>query len=273
MSLNGFGAANPKDQLEQMRHFRDTSGLRSVPDPIPPCGIWLLASRINHSCLENCHRRFIGDMQIIRAAQDLPANTELVFNYAQFHRSDADWNTQRLFERWSFVCTCTLCMARKGTSESTVQARLDILTEFHPAILQYDIEVLHQIHRRWEDTLSAAEAGTIRPFLMSIYSSSAEAARCASMEDRIQWAVKALEAGGYELHLPPPHQRGGNSEVVMRQWGASGKVVTMTLITLYKAYAKTAPEVCPSILRILRTAYLIEKGEDETFLKWLRENS
>jgi len=42
-------------------------------------GIWIISSYINHSCISNCRRSFIGDMQIIRATQDLHADTELVF--------------------------------------------------------------------------------------------------------------------------------------------------------------------------------------------------
>lgn len=36
------------------------------------CGVWVLAARINHSCIGNCSRSFIGDMQIIHATCDLP---------------------------------------------------------------------------------------------------------------------------------------------------------------------------------------------------------
>lgn len=45
------------------------------------CGVWPLASYINHSCYSNVRRSFIGDMMIVRATQDLIANTELVFWY------------------------------------------------------------------------------------------------------------------------------------------------------------------------------------------------
>jgi SET domain-containing protein len=43
------------------------------------CGVWPLASYINHSCFSNVRRSFIGDMMIVRATQDLRANTELLF--------------------------------------------------------------------------------------------------------------------------------------------------------------------------------------------------
>jgi hypothetical protein len=43
------------------------------------CGVSPLASYINHSCYSNVRRSFIGDMMIVRAIQDLFANTELDF--------------------------------------------------------------------------------------------------------------------------------------------------------------------------------------------------
>ncbi|KAK7972530.1 hypothetical protein PG988_006664 [Apiospora saccharicola] len=45
------------------------------------CGLWMLGSRINHSCMANCRRSFIGDMLIIRAIKELQKGSELVFNY------------------------------------------------------------------------------------------------------------------------------------------------------------------------------------------------
>lgn len=58
--------------------------LKSLADgaqhqPPEASGVWILASYINHSCLGNCCRSFIGAMQIVRATEDLPPGTELVF--------------------------------------------------------------------------------------------------------------------------------------------------------------------------------------------------
>jgi hypothetical protein len=46
-------------------------------------GIWLKASKVNHSCMANCKRSFIRDLQIIRVTQDILANTELFFWYRE----------------------------------------------------------------------------------------------------------------------------------------------------------------------------------------------
>ncbi|PGH18369.1 hypothetical protein AJ79_00435 [Helicocarpus griseus UAMH5409] len=43
------------------------------------CGIWPIASYINHSCNSNARGAFIGDMMIVRATRDIAANTEITF--------------------------------------------------------------------------------------------------------------------------------------------------------------------------------------------------
>lgn len=44
-------------------------------------GIWPQASYINHSCLSNARRSFVGDMMIVRASRNLPPDTELTWWY------------------------------------------------------------------------------------------------------------------------------------------------------------------------------------------------
>ena len=54
------------EQQERQKHHHTT-------------GIFLKASLINHSCHNNARRSFIGDMIIVRAAKDIPADTEISF--------------------------------------------------------------------------------------------------------------------------------------------------------------------------------------------------
>jgi hypothetical protein len=44
-------------------------------------GFWRKAAYLNHSCVPNCSRAFIGDMMIIRATCFIPAGTELTHQY------------------------------------------------------------------------------------------------------------------------------------------------------------------------------------------------
>lgn len=41
--------------------------------PLPPTGLWVIPGMINHSCLPNVTRTFVGDVVFVRAACGLPA--------------------------------------------------------------------------------------------------------------------------------------------------------------------------------------------------------
>ncbi|KAF8852316.1 hypothetical protein BDZ45DRAFT_749713 [Acephala macrosclerotiorum] len=64
---------------------------------------------------------FISDMQIIRAARDLPADTELTFSYVTL--ADPPKMNETLLKSWSFQCGCTLCIDNRETSVAVKKQR------------------------------------------------------------------------------------------------------------------------------------------------------
>jgi hypothetical protein len=78
MALNVFGC--PVMTLKSHQDVISNKFLRKEAN-FYSCGIWINASYINHSCLGNVRRSFIGDMMIVRAAKDMAACTELMFPY------------------------------------------------------------------------------------------------------------------------------------------------------------------------------------------------
>ncbi|KAF3941797.1 hypothetical protein ABW19_dt0205906 [Dactylella cylindrospora] len=63
-------------------------------------GFWVLPSYLRHSCIPNAHRTVIGDMMIIRAGGDIPANTKVTINC----RTPSVWN----YADFEFDCTCPI---------------------------------------------------------------------------------------------------------------------------------------------------------------------
>ncbi|RYC81102.1 hypothetical protein BFJ63_vAg16008 [Fusarium oxysporum f. sp. narcissi] len=122
-SLNGFGAPRTSRQsfLQATSGSRDMTGGKDFK--YTTSGIWLLASRINHSCVGNCRRSFIGDMQIVRATRDLLADTELFFCYRLPVPFESYQEAQKGFNNWGFTCDCGLCLRKKATSRSVFQRR------------------------------------------------------------------------------------------------------------------------------------------------------
>jgi hypothetical protein len=125
MSLNVFGC--PVTTLKS--HIEVTSNNFSKQNAnFHSCGIWIKASYINHSCLGNVRRSFIGDMMIVRAAKDLDVGTELMFPY-EAPEGIYTSKTERKFKNWGFVCTCALCEDIKATKSSEVTKRKNLLAQ------------------------------------------------------------------------------------------------------------------------------------------------
>ncbi|KAF1959181.1 hypothetical protein CC80DRAFT_467564 [Byssothecium circinans] len=122
MSLNVFGCP-----LSSLTSHKDIMANKSEkPAEYHSCGIWTQASYINHSCMSNARRSFIGDMMIVRATQDLEAGTEITFWY---HMPDATNlnEMQKNLKPWGFVCDCTICQDAKDTRAAVSSKREDLL--------------------------------------------------------------------------------------------------------------------------------------------------
>ncbi|KAH0267774.1 SET domain-containing protein, partial [Aureobasidium melanogenum] len=79
--------------------------------------LYIQASYMNHSCVENTFRSFIGDMIFIRAINDMSAGTELTTSY--WPATTYEPERRSILRRdWDFECECPLC-----TSE--VQCKAD----------------------------------------------------------------------------------------------------------------------------------------------------
>ncbi|KAI0396784.1 hypothetical protein F5Y17DRAFT_58913 [Xylariaceae sp. FL0594] len=116
--LNCFGSSRFENALYDL----DTT----EHDP-PACGFFLLASRVNHACLENCRRSFVGDVLILRAAQDLPAGTELRYRYLWEGEEPYEERLKALEKIWGFTCTCEACVDRQSTPEHWLAHRQNLL--------------------------------------------------------------------------------------------------------------------------------------------------
>ncbi|KAL1799689.1 hypothetical protein ACET3X_000031 [Alternaria dauci] len=125
MSLNVFGcpltSLNSYNEVTSNTFSKKNSNFHS-------CGIWIKASYINHNCLGNVRRSFIGDMMIVRAAKDLDADTELMFPY---EAPDGIYSpkAERKFKNWGFVCKCALCEDIKATKSSELTKRKNLFDQ------------------------------------------------------------------------------------------------------------------------------------------------
>jgi SET domain len=239
------------------------------------CGIWLQASYINHSCYSNVRRSFLGDMQIIRAAQDIPANTELTFWYQTPINYGYDKRQQKL-QNWGFECKCIMCIEEKKTPEKATKKRKVLLGDLKAAFMAPSGVQLPKIERlltALEQTYKISSARVPRlalwePYLLlaRMYTSQNEWEKCISI------ALKALGSLGFVIkgaEITPSakrsHSNTANASFFVEQWGLVDDRVVDAWVYLWKAYTHVAPQLCGQAEECARTAYRICVGEDVTF--------
>lgn len=80
-----------------------------------------LASYINHSCLPNSYKVFIGDILLLRAIRPIKAGEELTLSYVNLQEQK---RRQYLKKTWGIDCRCPLCAAEASDGSKTVQSRV-----------------------------------------------------------------------------------------------------------------------------------------------------
>ncbi|KAH7066136.1 hypothetical protein BKA63DRAFT_523831 [Paraphoma chrysanthemicola] len=112
MSRNAFGPGN---------QFGD-EGARNAST-----GLWLHAAYINHSCIPNAKKEYIGDLMIVRATCAIKAGEEIFHAYDE--SSDYDTRQAALMTTWGFECGCALCSAEKKDSPEVRSKREELRGE------------------------------------------------------------------------------------------------------------------------------------------------
>ncbi|KAG9750223.1 SET domain-containing protein, partial [Aureobasidium melanogenum] len=120
---NSFGFEADKDRVraDVKRAVRNDSS-----------GVWIYAAHMNHSCLFNSSRGFVGDFIVVRANKDISQGEEITTMYCPI-----DGNFGQLehnLKNWGFSCGCKLCKAEKKCEESRSSLMFEVNTFFksHP---------------------------------------------------------------------------------------------------------------------------------------------
>ncbi|KAL2064031.1 hypothetical protein VTL71DRAFT_4525 [Oculimacula yallundae] len=115
----------PRLSLSLLQEHLSSSSLNPT---LLSTGLWIKSSYINHSCLPNLTRAFIGDMMIIHANSDIPPNTELTHQYLA---PETSYLTRRkkFPLHWDFTCDCLLCSTEATSPDEKHQQRRDLVDQ------------------------------------------------------------------------------------------------------------------------------------------------
>ncbi|KAL8823300.1 MAG: hypothetical protein Q9191_005988 [Dirinaria sp. TL-2023a] len=230
-------------------------------------GLFINASYINHSCYSNVRRSFIGDMMIVRATRNIPADTEITFWYSAPEPKSSYTRTQEKLSNWGFQCACSICKDKKATRKQTVTKRNGLLRDLKDAIGArggLDLAKAERLLAALEKTYSVPASEVPRlalwdPYLLLTRACSANQ----EPEKVIQTAWKVLASLGFIIVRKNPSS--SRSPFHVEQWGLMEDYVVEAWVHLWVAYAQLAPELCEKAQSCARIAYKICVGEDWTF--------
>jgi tetratricopeptide (TPR) repeat protein len=90
-------------------------------------GLWIWAAYINHSCISNAKKEYIGDLMLLRATQPIAAGEEIFHAYDE--SSDYEARQKALMTTWGFECNCALCAVEKVDDPAVRKKRLELVNE------------------------------------------------------------------------------------------------------------------------------------------------
>ncbi|KAJ5436145.1 Tetratricopeptide-like helical [Penicillium cf. griseofulvum] len=261
ISLNSFGSP----ASSRADHIHDACDASRSPEALHNCGIWPYASAINHSCMSNAHRAFIGDMMIIRAAADIPANTELTIWYLL----PAPENQPMDFRHWGFECCCALCADVRATEsrvlDTRVRQRAQIAMALERSSNELSLTRAEMLIERLAETYPHPLEQVLRPglwepltLIAGVYESQKRLDEAAKAVSRALAAVGfVLEGSGLEDGVEGPF--------VVKKWGLAMDNLVVALLILCRSFIEVAPEKAMQVEQYARMAYLISVGEDASF--------
>ncbi|KAJ6785904.1 hypothetical protein PWT90_05545 [Aphanocladium album] len=241
------------------------AGLAYANKSFPGAGIWVKASYLNHSCLANCYCSFIGDMLIVRAAQDIPAGAELTIAYHAPRHFETYEGAQAPLADWQFNCRCALCARRLRTAAQVARKEhtfiRDIRKVFNLAPGE-DLALLSAGCRTIDEQFWRAGGPKAFP-CVEMCTTLFLQATCSMVvsgpaSERIPVILAALRCNGFEIV-------DADSEFRVTKWGIVQNLMPTMIWVLYVNCKFAAPSYCPSVERLFRTVHTIMFGEDESF--------
>ncbi|KAK2124841.1 hypothetical protein NOF04DRAFT_1348596 [Fusarium oxysporum II5] len=152
----------------------------------------------------NCRRSFIGDMQIIRATQDMSAGTKLLLSYRTPCAFESYAQVQKHLSTWGFKCACDLCKSRSKEDKAALEKRRKICHEasdlLKTEVLQFNCAKARTVLKQLEKTYNGKSADKVGLELSEL---------CFGMNDRytdsgmhadfVRMIVKSLESLGFVI--------------------------------------------------------------------------
>ncbi|KAF2740105.1 SET domain-containing protein [Polyplosphaeria fusca] len=90
-------------------------------------GFWPHAAYINHSCLPNARKEYIGDLMLLYATRAIEPGEEIFHAYDE--NADFDARQASLRRTWGFECKCEVCEAERADGAEIRRKRVGLVAE------------------------------------------------------------------------------------------------------------------------------------------------
>ncbi|KAM7193872.1 hypothetical protein V8F33_007558 [Rhypophila sp. PSN 637] len=98
----------------------------SMPDNLLAKGLWIHTSYMNHSCVPNTMRSFMGDLLISRATRHIKKGEEIFQQYCPI-KPFPEVRQKQFVDNWGFTCTCVLCSSEQKSSATNFAKRNELV--------------------------------------------------------------------------------------------------------------------------------------------------
>lgn len=252
-----------------------TKGDEAPASHYASCGLWPLASRMNHSCLPNCRRSFIGDMLILRATRDLAAGAELEISYRGGSRALAASDRKWLMDTWGFACRCELCTSSHASPSDKLWHQLEGLDRKSKRVLAAKADttkVKERLSRMMDKRrFKELERAINQPFDFDL-DHAAFRVKLASIILRVgdSWDAIGMGLSGLQLLgfliTSSPLREGVTTEphFCVHVWGVATDSALDAFLLLLRAYKSAYPPLLPMLRPYALKMYSMVIGEETT---------
>ena len=228
-------------------------------------------------------------MQIVRAACDMPPDTEITFMYQAVNSEESDFNrcsifgsTQHALQSWGFECTCVICIYRLTTTMQTLQHRAALLDDLESSFRDFtgaDLPKAETLLAALEKTYSVPAVEVPRLVIWQPYLFvTREYVKRNDPYKIISTALSLLGALGFEIKCRLVLHDGQSTDMQslgsnsishvtfeVTKWGLVIDHVIEVFMHIGKAFQTVQPDLCNPLEEVARTAYRICVGESNTF--------
>lgn len=256
VSLNAFGSPVSSKGVV----FTSATLSKNHSELFGASGVWIKAAYINHSCMKNCARTFIGDMMIVRATKDMPADTELSWCYSD--PMDRDKMQKSLSDSWGFKCNCEICQDDFKTPVALRTKRKELMAKIknsNPGVIAAEMEKTYLSPAREIPRLELSQIYLTLSYLHKQNSNLIEAG---------VYALKALDSLGFVITgvNKKTLKSSGKGGLVVKQWGYAAEQLSECWETLWTVWSLISPDLTEQARKYWKLAYtMVRAGEGDTF--------